>query len=255
MSTRKFVIGGNWKCNGSRSSVEALVKLLNEGGTFPSNAEVVCSPPSIFLDYVLANIRPDIIVASQNVAKSPVPGAFTGEIVAPMLKEFGINWTLTGHSERRAMEGETSEVVANKSKVAINAGMTVIFCCGETLAEREADRTMSVINDDQIAALVAALAPEDWDKIVIAYEPVWAIGTGKVATPEQAQEVHQNIRSYLSSAVSPDVAAKTRIIYGGSVKGSSAAGLGACPDIDGFLVGGASLTADFITIINAVEGL
>jgi len=252
---QKYLIGGNWKCNGSRASVEALVKLLNEGGAFPSNAEVVVSPPWLFIDYVLANIRADIAVSTQNVAKSPVPGAFTGEIVAPMIKDFGLNWVITGHSERRAMEGETSEIVASKTKTALDAGLKVIFCCGETLQQRESGDTMNVVNNDQIAALIAAVAPTDWANIVIAYEPVWAIGTGVVASPEQAQEVHNNIRAFLASSVSSEVAETTRIIYGGSVTGASANQLGSCPDIDGFLVGGASLKADFITIINAVAGL
>mmetsp|Transcript_17943 Transcript_17943/g.23134 ORF Transcript_17943/g.23134 Transcript_17943/m.23134 type:complete len:173 (+) Transcript_17943:581-1099(+) len=169
-----------------------------------------------------------------------------------MIKDFGLEWCITGHSERRAMEGETSEIVAEKTKVAIDAGLNVIFCCGETLEEREAERTMDVVNNDHIAALIAKLTPEDWAKVVIAYEPVWAIGTGKVATPEQAQEVHAQIRAFLASQVSSEVAEATRIIYGGSVKGSNAAELGGCNDIDGFLVGGASLTSDFLTIINAV---
>jgi len=250
--SRKYLIGGNWKCNGTKESVEALVKTLNEGGDFPANAEVVCAPPMLFIDYVKTNIRPDIAVSTQNVAKSASPGAFTGEIVAPMIKDFGLDWCITGHSERRSMEGETSEIVAEKTKVAIDAGLKVMFCCGETLEEREAERTMEVVNNDHIAALIAKLAPADWANVVIAYEPVWAIGTGKVASPEQAQEVHAQIRAFLASQVSQEVADTTRIIYGGSVKGANAAEIGSGADIDGFLVGGASLTADFLTIINAV---
>ena len=180
-------------------------------------------------------------------------GAFTGELCAPMLVDSGIKWTLTGHSERRVGfggVGESNEVVAVKTKNGIKAGMSVVFCCGEMLLDRENGTTMNVVID-QLKPLVAALAVGDWNKLVIAYEPVWAIGTGKVATPEQAEETHLNIRNWICQNVSADVATNVRIIYGGSVKGSNAKQLMACPNIDGFLVGGASLLPEFVDIIKA----
>ena len=170
-----------------------------------------------------------------------------------MLVDSGISWTLTGHSERRVGfggVGESNEVVAVKTKNGINAGMSVVFCCGEMLQDRENGTTMNIVVE-QLKPLVAALAVGDWAKVVIAYEPVWAIGTGKVATPEQAEETHLNIRNWIAQNVSADVAGNIRIIYGGSVKGSNAKQLMACPNIDGFLVGGASLLPEFIDIIKA----
>ncbi|CAN0079658.1 unnamed protein product [Ascophyllum nodosum] len=252
---RKYMIGGNWKCNGTVESVAALVKALNEGGDLPSNAEVVVAPPSIHVQTVKDTIRPDIKVSLQNVAKTPKPGAFTGELCAPMVKDFGIEWVITGHSERRVgfgEGGECSELVAEKTKVALDCGLNVIACIGETLEIREANKTLEVVLEDHMAALHKALEEADWSKVVIAYEPVWAIGTGVTASPEQAQEVHHAIREWVSEKISPDVAQHLRIIYGGSVKAANASELASCPDIDGFLVGGASLKPEFIDVIKAV---
>jgi len=250
---RKFAIGGNWKCNGGVEEVKNLVNILNRN-TGSDNVDVLVFPPSIFLGYVKENINSNYLVGSQNVAKDCY-GAYTGEVCAPMLKDFGIEWTVVGHSERRAgfgTEGESNELVAEKCKVAIDNGVNVVPCVGETLEDREAGNTMKVIIE-QLKPIVSALDLEDWDKVILAYEPVWAIGTGKVATPEQAQEVHEEIRKWIAEEVSEDVAKALRIQYGGSVKGESAASLIEKPDIDGFLVGGASLTDDFLTIINAAD--
>ena len=178
-------------------------------------------------------------------------GAFTGEVSAKLLKDAGINWTLTGHSERRVgfgIPGETSAVVGRKTAVALKNGMSVIACIGEQLADREAGTTMNVCSE-QLAAIAAELNEADWKRVVIAYEPVWAIGTGKVATPEQAEETHGQIRAWIAANVSSAVAHAVRIIYGGSVKGSNCKALIACPNIDGFLVGGASLLPEFVDII------
>lgn len=178
-------------------------------------------------------------------------GAYTGEISAQMLLDSGVQWTLTGHSERRigfGIPGETNELVGRKTAVAVQAGMSVIACIGEQLADRENGTTMEVCSA-QLAAISAQLQPEDWAKVVIAYEPVWAIGTGKVATPEQAEETHRQIREWVAAHVSAEVAAAVRIVYGGSVKGSNCRALIACPNIDGFLVGGASLLPEFADII------
>ncbi len=181
-------------------------------------------------------------------------GAFTGEISAQMLLDSGIQWTLTGHSERRigfGIPGETSELVGRKTAVAVRAGMSVIACIGEQLADRENGSTLVVLQE-QLAAIATSLAVEEWAKVVIAYEPVWAIGTGKVATPEQAEETHRQIREWIAANVSGEVAAAVRIIYGGSVKGSNCKTLIACPNIDGFLVGGASLLPEFVDIIKVM---
>lgn len=179
-------------------------------------------------------------------------GAYTGEISADMLAAEGINWVVLGHSERRALEivQETDETVATKTAYAISKGVKVIACIGETLEEREAGNTLSV-NERQLKAIADKLSPADWESVVVAYEPVWAIGTGKVATPEQAQEVHAFLRGWLSDNISPAVSEATRIIYGGSVKPANAKDLASQGDIDGFLVGGASLKPDFTEVIDS----
>ena len=182
---------------------------------------------------------------------NPGFGAFTGEISATMLKDFGVKWTLTGHSERRVgfgIPGETNELVARKTAVALSNGLSVLACIGEQLSERENGTTM-VVCAAQLDAIRKELKEEDWKKVVIAYEPVWAIGTGKVATPEQAEETHRQIREWIALNVSQTVAEEIRIVYGGSVKGSNCRSLIECPNIDGFLVGGASLLPEFVDII------
>jgi triosephosphate isomerase len=202
-----------------------------------------------------ATIRADVAVASQDVCVNAGFGAFTGELCAPMLLDSGIRWTLTGHSERRVgfcMPGETSEIVARKTSVAIAAGMSAIVCIGESLAQREAGETDAVCAS-QLAPVAAAIPADAWKNIVVAYEPVWAIGTGRVATPEQAEDTHLQIRNWIASNVSQEVADNMRIIYGGSVNGSNCATLIQCPNIDGFLVGGASLKPEFVQIINCTS--
>jgi triosephosphate isomerase len=204
----------------------------------------------------LSAFRSDIAVSSEDVGVNPGFGAYTGEISAQLLKDLGVQWTLTGHSERRigfgGLAGETNEIVGRKTAVALAGGLSVIACVGELLEERESGRTMAVVAA-QLAAIAAAL-PRDrdsWKRVVVAYEPVWAIGTGKVATPAQAEETHREIRQWVRENVSGEVAADLRIIYGGSVKGSNAKQLIAGPNIDGFLVGGASLLPEFVDIIKS----
>lgn len=165
-----------------------------------------------------------------------------------MIKDIGCEWVILGHSERRAIFCESDELIAEKIKHALDEGLSVIACCGETLEEREANQTQAVVNR-QIQAFAKCIS--DWSRVVIAYEPVWAIGTGKTATPDQAQEVHQDIRKWLKDNVNADVAENTRIQYGGSVTAATCQELATKPDIDGFLVGGASLKPDFVTIVNA----
>ena len=204
-------------------------------------AEVVIAPPALYLLLVRDSLKSEIEVAAQNVYDKP-DGAFTGEISAHQLSDSNITWTILGHSERRTLLGESDAVVSSKTKYALDNGLGVIWCCGESLEQREANQTVAVVTG-QLAALKEVLGTEAsaWSKVVIAYEPIWAIGTGKVATTEQAQEVHAAIRSWLSEKVSPAVAEATRILYGGSVNEKNCKDLAKQADIDGFLVGGASL--------------
>lgn len=191
---------------------------------------------------------------AQDVGLNGGFGAYTGELSADLLLDAGIKWTLTGHSERRVgfgLPGESSEIVGKKTAIALQKGMSVIACIGEQLADREAGITMKVCSE-QLSAIAKELKESDWKKVVIAYEPVWAIGTGKVATPEQAEETHAQIREWMATNVSTTVAKEVRIIYGGSVKGSNCRELMNCPNIDGFLVGGASLKPEFVEIIKVI---
>jgi len=198
---------------------------------------VVIAPPSLYLLIVREHLKPVIEVASQNVFDKP-NGAFTGEISVSQLKDSNITWTILGHSERRTILGETDALVASKTKYALDGGIGVIWCCGESLEERESNQTVAVI-EKQLAALAAQLS--NWKGVVIAYEPIWAIGTGKVATVQQAQDVHAAIRDWLKKNVDETVAEETRILYGGSVNAKNCKDLSKEKDIDGFLVGGASL--------------
>ncbi|KAF9975493.1 triosephosphate isomerase [Actinomortierella ambigua] len=243
---RKFIVGGNYKLNGSLDSLKTLVDTLNQGN-LDKEVEVVVAPPFIYLDHVRKTIRKEIAVAGQN-CYSKAAGAYTGEVAAEMLKDIGIEWVILGHSERRDIFRETDDEIGQKVAHALKAGLKVIACCGEKLEERESNKTTEVVFR-QLEAIRKHI--DDWSNVVIAYEPVWAIGTGKVATPQQAQEVHHAIRNWLKEKVSPEVAEATRIQYGGSVNASNAATLAGEPDIDGFLVGGASLKPEFVTICNA----
>ncbi|KAI0406702.1 triose-phosphate isomerase-like protein [Xylaria palmicola] len=242
---RKFFVGGNFKMNGTVSSINEIVDNLNKA-KLDSNVETVIAPPALYLLLVRERAKKEIGVAAQNVYDKP-NGAFTGEISVQHLKDSGIDWTILGHSERRTILGESDEVVASKTKYATENGVSVIWCCGESLEQREAGQTLDVIAR-QLAALKAQIS--DWSKIVIAYEPIWAIGTGKVATTEQAQEVHASIREWLAKNVSQSVADETRILYGGSVSEKNCKDLSTQKDIDGFLVGGASLKPAFVDIVN-----
>ncbi|KDO20871.1 triosephosphate isomerase [Saprolegnia parasitica CBS 223.65] len=244
---RKYVIGGNWKCNGSQSTVASLIEMLNGVTIDTESVEVIVSPPALFVATAQAQLKPEIRVCSQNVSLTG-PGAFTGEIAAEQLKDLGLQWTLVGHSERRSLYGETDTIVAQKTKRALDQGLDVIVCIGETLEERKADQTLNVLTR-QLKAVADLLTEDLWSRIVVAYEPVWAIGTGVVATPEQAQDAHKNLRSWVASTISAEVAANLRIIYGGSVSAKNCNELIALHDVDGFLVGGASLKPEFVDII------
>jgi len=248
---RRPLIAGNWKMNHGGAEGCALAAEIAKG-TLDAKADVVVGAPFTVLAAV-ASICSEIPgnrveVAGQNLYPKD-SGAYTGEISAPMLVEAGCKWVILGHSERRQLFGETDEAVAEKLDAALGAGLRPIVCVGETLEERDAGNTAAVV-ERQVAAVVGQLAERPGFG-AIAYEPVWAIGTGRVATDEQAQTVHEGIRKQLA-AQSADLAAVTRILYGGSVKPGNAAGLLACPDIDGALVGGASLdAASFLAIVRA----
>lgn len=250
--TKRMVIGGNWKCNGTVAQMNKIIDNINASGKFPLESEVVIAVPSIHLTTAAAKFRKEVAVCAEDVGVNAGVGAYTGEVSAQLLKDAGINWTLAGHSERRVgfggLPGETNEIVGKKTAVAVAAGLSVIACIGEQLTERENGTTM-VVCAAQLAAIAAELKEADWKNVVIAYEPVWAIGTGKVATPDQAEVTHQEIRTWLATNVSTQVAQEIRILYGGSVKGSNCDALMKCKNIDGFLVGGASLQPDFVNII------
>lgn len=250
MSTRQFFVGGNWKLNPtSLSKAKDLVENLNKADLDP-NTEVVIAPPALYLLPVQAAVTNSQIKVSAQNAYFKENGAFTGEISSTQIKEAGLPYVVLGHSERRTLFHETNEVVAQKTRAALDAGLKVILCIGETLAQRESGETAKVC-EEQLSAVVKQIKAEEWSNIVIAYEPVWAIGTGKVATTAQAQETHVDVRAYLAKSVTSSVASETRVIYGGSVTASNAKDLATQQDIDGFLVGGASLKPEFVDIINA----
>lgn len=251
---RAYLIGGNWKCNGTLESVKALIKTFNEAGPIPANVEVAIAAPFIHLPVCLSSLREDIAISAQNCGVNPKEGAHTGEICASQLLDLGCTWVIIGHSERREgfeMAGEDDELVAKKVKVALDAGLKVMFAIGEKKEEREAGITMDVCAK-QLAPAAKLLDEKDWENVAIAYEPVWAIGTGLTATPEMAQDTHADIRKWMAENVSEAVAKAVRIQYGGSMKGANAKDLLAQPDIDGGLIGGASLKADFFNVINGI---
>lgn len=247
---RQPLVAGNWKMNGTKASVESLLSDLKAGVSDAMNAEVAVCPPFIFLQHAAALLRGSgIALGSQNVCDQD-KGAFTGEISAPMLKEADVKYAIVGHSERRHVYGENSELVARRFAAARRSNLAPILCVGETLDEREQGVTEKVV-ETQINAVIDLLGVDGLQDAVIAYEPVWAIGTGKTATPEQAQEVHAFIRAKLAG-LDGALAESIRILYGGSVNAGNAADLLAQPDIDGGLIGGASLKAeDFLTICRA----
>ncbi len=244
MSNRTPLIAGNWKMNaGAQDGCELAAGVAKEAAG-KKNVDVVVAPPLTVLAAVaqtLAEANSSVEVSGQNLYPKD-SGAFTGEVSGGMLSAAGAKWVILGHSERRQIFGESDAFVREKIEAAVQSGLRPIACIGETLDEREAGKTMDVVFA-QVDAFCDLLAASPGN-IVIAYEPVWAIGTGKVASPEQAQEVHAAIRGRLAGKVSSAVAEATRILYGGSVKGSNAKELLGCADIDGALVGGASLKAD-----------
>lgn len=255
---RRRLVAGNWKMNGSVASVVALVQGLTSVDLAKDiDCEVLVCPPTIFLSQVrdlLADAGADerIAIGAQDVSQHEI-GAYTGETSVDMLREHGCGYTLVGHSERRQYHSETDIVVAAKVSRSLAAGVRPIVCVGETLAERREGSTLTVVAG-QLAAVANVVTRGDWGRFDIAYEPVWAIGTGESASPEQAQEVHGALREIVT--VNGDEEEKTRILYGGSVNQDNADSLFAMKDIDGALVGGASLKADsFLSICRSAARL
>lgn len=248
---RKKIVAGNWKMNKTLQEGVELAKELNAalaGKTI--NCDVVVGVPATHIASVVASVDAVVGVAAQNCADK-ASGAYTGEISAAMVASTGAKYVILGHSERRAYYGETSEILKEKTLLALANGLTPIFCIGEVLEEREAGKQNEVVKA-QIEESLFNLSAEDFGKIVLAYEPVWAIGTGKTATAAQAQEIHAYIRSVVAAKYGAEVADNTTILYGGSCNASNAKELFGNPDVDGGLIGGASLAvANFLPIIEA----
>jgi triosephosphate isomerase len=239
---RRSLVAGNWKMNGSRAENASLVRSLLDQARADSTAEVLLCPPFVYLHEVGRLLKDsDVALGAQSLC-AEVAGAFTGEVSAAMLKDVGCSYVLVGHSERRQIYAEGDALVARKFVAAQSQGLVPVLCVGETLEEREGDRTAQVVAR-QLDAVLAVSGVGAFRSAVIAYEPVWAIGTGRNASPDQAQDVHSMIRGKVA-ALDATIAASVRILYGGSVKASNARELFAMPDIDGGLVGGASLNAD-----------
>ena len=248
--TKKKLIAGNWKMNGGLSTNESLVKAVAQGLGTPACDVAMCVPAPYLAQVQSLVAGSPIALGAQDLSAQP-QGAFTGEQSAAMLKDFGVRYAIVGHSERRQYHGETDELVAAKTATALANGITPIVCVGESLTEREAGHTEEVVKR-QLAAVIHVNG-HCISEIVVAYEPVWAIGTGKTATPAQAQAVHAVLRAQLHHAAS-EHAAGIRILYGGSMNAANAAELLAEADIDGGLIGGASLKApDFLQIIAAAR--
>ncbi len=249
---RRPIVAGNWKMHGSRAFVSELLAGIKEGVTACEGVEVIVCPPFVYLDQAASLLEgARVALGAQNLCQVSGQGAYTGEISCDMLRDLGAGHVIVGHSERRNIYGESDALVAEKAIVAAAAGLTPILCVGELLEERESGQTEQVVGRQLDALLQREEGAAALEKSVIAYEPVWAIGTGRTATPEQAQEVHAYIRQRLAQ-ISQNLADGARILYGGSVKPGNAAELFGMADIDGGLIGGASLKAgDFLAICRA----
>lgn len=255
-ASRKPIVAGNWKMNLDRDGAVALARSVGGGTKGLTAVERVIFPAAVHLDAVgsaLAEIGAgEVAFGAQNAWHEP-DGAFTGEISTAMLKDLGCRWLLTGHSERRHVIGEQDGLVNAKTRAALDAGLQVMLCIGETLDQREASET-DAVNESQLRAGLEGVSGEAIGRVAIAYEPVWAIGTGKTATPEDAQAAHRAARAVLAEMYDAESAASMRILYGGSAKPENAAALFSQPDIDGGLIGGASLKAEsFLAICQAAN--
>ena len=248
---RKNIVAGNWKMNNDLSETEELLSKLKMQMVKEPEAVVMVAPSytNLYPTFQALKDTP-VIVAAQNMHESE-NGAYTGEVSASMLKSIGVTTVIVGHSERRAYFNETSDILAKKVQTAIDNEMTVIFCFGEELEDRKNDRHFDLV-EKQLKESLFQLPQSAWKNIILAYEPVWAIGTGETASPDQAQEMHKHVRDLLNKNVGKEVAENTSILYGGSVKPNNAKEIFAKEDVDGGLIGGASLNAvDFVEIVNS----
>lgn len=251
---RGFLVAGNWKMNGSQAANAELVAGILAAMPASDTVQLLICPPFPYLAAVAGQVEGSRLMLGAQTVSEHTAGAYTGETAPSMLADIGCDYVIVGHSERRALYAEDSAAVAAKFVAVQAAGMQPILCIGESLDERESGKTELVI-DEQLNAVLAVAGAAAFANAVIAYEPVWAIGTGRTATPEQAQDVHRHIRGVLE-AENETIAAKIQILYGGSVKGENAAGLFSMPDIDGGLIGGASLkSADFVAIADAATSI
>jgi len=248
---KKQIVAGNWKMNKTFSEGIDLINQIKEKDNSPKNVSLIIAPPFILTNEAAKLVNNSSIeVAGQNCANQE-QGAFTGEISVAMLKSTGAKFVILGHSERRAYYHETDEIINTKIKLCLENDLTPIVCCGEVLKEREANKHFEVVAK-QIKGMFDNISADQFKNIIIAYEPVWAIGTGKTASPEQAQEIHQFIRETIKNSYGSEIANNLSILYGGSCKPSNAKELFANPDVDGGLIGGAALNADdFIAIANS----
>ena len=247
---RAKIVAGNWKMNNDKKGTAALIGALQQNGN--STARVIIAPAFTHLEQSVALTADTFLeVAAQNMHQE-TSGAFTGEIAAPMLQSIGVRTVILGHSERRTYFNETDAALAEKVQTALDYDMEIIFCFGEVLEDRKANRHFEVVKE-QLATALFSCSAQQWSKIILAYEPVWAIGTGETASPEQAQEMHAFIRQLIAEQYSATLAEEVSILYGGSVKPANAADLFQQTDVDGGLIGGAALKAeDFLAIAKAL---
>ncbi|MBE7640868.1 triose-phosphate isomerase [Salegentibacter sp. BLCTC] len=248
---RKKIVAGNWKMNNDLAETQELLSHLKMQLVKEPEAEVMVAPAFTNLYSAFESLKDtQVQVVAQNMHQAE-NGAYTGEVSAKMLKSIGVDTVILGHSERRAHFGETNEILAEKVNAALKSGMKIIFCFGEELADRKSDKHFDLVAK-QLQESLYQISDSDWDNVVLAYEPVWAIGTGETASPEQAQEMHAFIRKNISDKFNDEIAQNVSILYGGSVKPANAKEIFAKEDVDGGLIGGASLNAvDFVEIINA----
>ncbi|MCI4444208.1 MAG: triose-phosphate isomerase [Lentimicrobium sp.] len=249
---RNKIVAGNWKMHKNAEQTEDLLNELIAQIPTESDAQIIVAPTFVNLASAVDHLEfTPINVAAQNMHQAE-SGAYTGEISADMLKSVGVNTVILGHSERRAIFHETDALIASKVDTALTHDMTVIFCFGEELKDRQSKNHFNIV-ENQLKDGLFHIEAKDWEKIVLAYEPVWAIGTGETASPEQAQEMHEFIRETVRKAFGSDIAEDVSILYGGSVKPDNAKEIFSKPDVDGGLIGGAALNAkDFVAIVNAI---
>ena len=255
ISKMRNIVAGNWKSNKSINEAREWMAVMGEAmASMPKDVRVMIAPPAPYLSELSGGERNGVLIAAQQVSAFS-EGAYTGEYTANMLVSCGVDFALVGHSERRADFGESDEIVAKKVRRCIDAGLSVVLCCGENLASRDDGSQESVIKAQLVSAF-EGVSSEEMAGVVVAYEPIWAIGTGRTASAAQAAEMHSFIRSYLADRFDEDIAFRTSILYGGSCKPSNAEEIFTSPDVDGGLIGGASLDAiDFQLIIKADSSL